>query len=253
MEKASSYGIGCGTLLLVAGVVDLIGLALGWGDSNRSIFQILKIVGELAGSQAAGAGIFMVAGAILVLLGWGIPEIMRPDEPEKPAKDDSTPWALPDEQPYQANIQNKADDYLNYVEHNLLRNGFAPVVLAQNNQAFHKFAAHSSEYFFIPGCVNGPLTPETVEKISQKTFEFVSKMKRANSLFCYPVIVSENVPADVQKFIKSYNPKHMAQFEFPVIVDASSKKLYFYTGTPLWGGAMYGPIRDNAKTLLKFA
>jgi hypothetical protein len=44
MEKVSRYGIGCGSLLLLAGVIELIGLVLGWGQSNHvpNYFKSLK-------------------------------------------------------------------------------------------------------------------------------------------------------------------------------------------------------------------
>jgi len=250
MEKVSSYGIGCGSLLLMAGVINLIGIALGWGESNRAVFQILKIVGNMVGSQALGSGIYIAAGLVLILAGWALSE--RQGEKQLTKTGATRSQGLPTAQQFQADEQNKIESYLSFIEDNLIRGGFELVLLPQGNKAFYKKeSSRSSEFYFIPGRVNGQLTPEKVEKISQKTFEYVSKNKRANTLYCYPVIVSEAVPAPAQKFIKSYNPKHMAQFEFPVIVDLSARKLFYYTGTPLWGGMMYRGIRENADILLK--
>ena len=254
MGKVSNYGIGCGSVLVLGGVVELIGLILGWGESNRAIFQILEIVGDMVGSQYLGAGVFIVVGTILILLGLGFQEILAEKRPEKDkTAGTAKPQGLPPSQQFYGRELSKAESYINFVEGNLIRNGFEPVPFSQDIKAFYKrdFGRRSSEFYFILGRVNGLLTPEKVEKISQRTFEYVSKRKQANKLFCYPVMVSEDVPADVQKFIRSYSPKHMAQFEFPVIVDLSSRNSYYYTGTPLWGGVMYHGIRENADALLK--
>lgn len=250
MEKVSSYGIGCGSVLVLAGVVQLIGLMFGWGDSNRAIFQILKIAGELVGSQALGAVLYILVGALLVALGWGLPGLLRGDQRET-GNTDRRATQIP-QQP--ANWeQSKAERYLGFVEANLLRSGFETLPLALGSKTFYKRnGGRSGETFFVLGQMNGPLTPGQVEKISKKTFEEISKRKQANSLYCYTVIVTESAPPDVQKFLRSYSPKHMAQFEFPVVVDLTSKSLYYYTGTPLWGGLMFKAIRDDANSLLRF-
>jgi hypothetical protein len=248
METVSRYGIGCGTVLLFAGVIELIGLVFGWGESNRAIFQLLKILGELVGSPYLGAILYILVGAGLIALGWGIPEILREKPPEIGG---DRPLGSPTAQAFQGYGQSQVESYLNFVEQNMIQNGFEPIQFSPDTRAYYKKDfGKSSEFYFILGRVNGMLTPEKVQAISQRTFNFVGKNKRANTLFCYPVIVAENIPVHIQKFIRSYNPRHMAQFEFPVIVDLSARKLYYYPGTPLWGGVMYSAMRSNAEILL---
>ena len=145
----------------------------------------------------------------------------------------------------------KVDGYLSLVEQTMSRYAFEPIQFSQDARAdYKKDFRKSTEYYFVLGRVSGTLTPEKVQAISQRTFNYVSKNKQANVLYCYPVMVTENVSAQNQKFIRSYSPKHMSQFEFPVIVDLSARKLYYYTGTPLWGAAMYGGMRSDADALL---
>ena len=60
MDKVARYGIGCGSLLVITGIVGILGQLFGWDDSRRSIFQILRLLGFLVGSQYLGAGIFIL-------------------------------------------------------------------------------------------------------------------------------------------------------------------------------------------------
>jgi hypothetical protein len=207
----------------------------------------------MVGSQYLGAGIYIVAGGILILSSWGLTKILGEKRPAKiNLADTPKQGSLPPSRQVDAQEHSKSERYLNFVEGNLIRNGFESIPVSQGAKIFHKKdSRRSSEFFFILGRVNGSLTPERVAKISQQTFANISRKKQANTLFCYPVIVTEDVPAQVQKFIRSYSPRHMAQFEFPVIVDLSSRNSYYYTGTPLWGGLMYKTIRADVETLLK--
>jgi hypothetical protein len=252
METASRYGIGCGTALVLAGIVELIGLALGWGESNRAIFQVLQILGNIVGSPYLGAGIYVLGGIGLIALGWWIQEGLREKQLAKVRAQSvraPTAQSLPGHVP-----TSKVDSYLSFVEQTMSRYGFEPIQFSQDAQAYYKKDFRkSTEYYFVLGRISGTLTPEKVQAISQRTFNYVSKNKQANVLYCYPVMVTENVPAQSQKFIRSYSSKHMSQFEFPVIVDLAAKKLYYYTGTPLWGAAMYSSIRENADLFLGFS
>jgi hypothetical protein len=252
MENASRNGMGCGVILMAAGVVELCSLMFGWGESHRAIFQLLKLLGMVVGSPYLGAGLYIIIGAGLIALGWGIQEFNRERQPAKSGAAGSARYlGLATEQPLQGYVLSAPESYLNFVENTMIRNGFEPIQFSTDTRAYYKMDfRQSSEFYFILGRVKGTLTPEKVQAISQRTFNFVEKNKRANTLFCYPVIMTENIPVDVQKFIRSYNPKHLAQFEFPVIVDLSSRKLFYYPGTPLWGAAMYGTLRKNADLLL---
>ena len=249
METASRYGIGCGTALVVAGIVELIGLALGWGESDRAIFQVLQILGDIVGSPILGAGLYIIIGIGLIALSR---EILGGIQKKQLAKVRAQSVRAPAAQslPGYAPTSN-IDSYLNFVEQTMIRYAFEPIQFSKDTRAYYKKNFRKSiEYYFVLGRVSGTLTPEKVQAISQHTFNYVSKNKQANVLYCYPVMVTENVPAQSQKFIRSYSPKHMSQFEFPVIVDLSAKKLYYYTGTPLWGAAMYRGMRSDADTLL---
>jgi len=213
----------------------------------------LYLLGAIVGSPVLGACIYMAVGLGLIALGW---VITGSGDKKQPARDNVRLPASPAGQSsvsYYDYAQGKFESYQNSVAQQMMRNGFESIQFSPDTQAYYKKDFRSStEFYFVLGRVNSVLKPEKVQAISQRTFDFVSKRKKANVLYCYPVIVAENIPAPAQKFIRSYNPKHFSQFEFPVIVDLSSRKLYYYTGIPIWGTLMYGPIRENADLLLGF-
>jgi hypothetical protein len=62
-------------------------------------------------------------------------------------------------------------------------------------------------------------------------------------LVVYPLLVTENVHADLAGFISRYCAKHFAAAEFPSAVDLSTGYLYYYPTTPLWGYAYYANYR----------
>ena len=75
MRKLAEYGIGCGTILLFAGLIFAAALYFGWtGGSSRAIFQIVLLLGQILGSQYLAAGVISVVGVIFILIGLGIRE-----------------------------------------------------------------------------------------------------------------------------------------------------------------------------------
>ncbi len=65
-------------------------------------------------------------------------------------------------------------------------------------------------------------------------------------LVVYPLIITENISAELAGFLNQYSPKHFAAAEFPSAVDLSTGYLYYYPDTPIWGYAYYATYRREA-------
>lgn len=61
----------------------------------------------------------------------------------------------------------------------------------------------------------------------------------------FPLIITENISAELAQFIKTYCPKHFAASEFPSILDLNTNYLYYYPTTPIWGYAYYSGYRRD--------
>jgi hypothetical protein len=153
------------------------------------------------------------------------------------------------------------EQYLASIDTVFLENGFESIQFPKADKAFYKIGSAlnflTTENYFIFKCVNEALSPENIQSISREIFdETASRMKKnafdLNRLICYPLIIVESANQDIKDFIKSYNPKHTSQFEFPVIIELSTGNLYYYTGTPLYGFAMYDGIRKSAELLFGY-
>jgi predicted RNA-binding Zn-ribbon protein involved in translation (DUF1610 family) len=157
---------------------------------------------------------------------------------------------------YEQQRLGKAKWYLDFIDTNLTINGYAPIQFPEADKAFYKseskLATATNEHYCIFKYLNEMLTPDKVRSTSEQVFRHAEGLKTGNVLYCYPVIVTDDAPSNVRDFIRSYKPKRFSKFEFPVIVELSSGELYYYTGTPLWGFAMYGSIRNNAELLFRF-
>jgi hypothetical protein len=77
MKRIAEYGIGCGVMLLVAGIIFAVALYFGWGGSSKAIFQVVLLLGEVLGSQYLAAGLISVIGLVLLLFGLGIRDIQN--------------------------------------------------------------------------------------------------------------------------------------------------------------------------------
>ncbi|HIQ99741.1 MAG TPA: zinc ribbon domain-containing protein [Candidatus Scybalocola faecavium] len=67
----------------------------------------------------------------------------------------------------------------------------------------------------------------------------------------YNVICQSHANPSACQFIQQLPDKHMAAFEMPIIMELSSKNLFYCTKLPVWGLAMVKGIRKNAEKLLR--
>lgn len=67
----------------------------------------------------------------------------------------------------------------------------------------------------------------------------------------YNVICQTQANPATCQFVQQLPEKHMAAFEMPVVVELSSKNLYYCTKKPFWGFAMWGGIRKTAEMILR--
>ena len=65
-------------------------------------------------------------------------------------------------------------------------------------------------------------------------------------LVVYPLIVTENLSAELAGFLSQYCPKHFAAAEFPSAIDLNTSNLYYYPNTPIWGYAYYATYRRES-------
>jgi len=157
---------------------------------------------------------------------------------------------------YEQQRLGRAKWYLDFIDTNLITNGYTPIQIPEADKAFYRsefrLVTATTEHYCIFRYFNETLTPDKVRSTSEQGFRHAEELKTGTNLRCYPVIVTDNVPSNVRDFIRSYNPKHFSAIEFPVIVELASGELYYYTGTPLYGFAVYGGIRNNAENLFRF-
>jgi len=262
MEGLAWCGMGCGVILAIAGVIGLIAPSLGWDATNGTVSRFLAIMGDLFGSTVIGAGLLIAVGIILTLLGLGIQEMPEWTRAARKKKATSmpSPFLFPESLPvspvylpdYLVLKDKKSVSVVNDIKNNLIASGFVEVPFGQDLQAYYrKDLRNSTDSYIILEKSDDPPASEGIKTFSTRIFEGVRRMKHSNTLLCYPVLVCETIPEDIQKFIQSYNPRHFAQFEFPVLVDATSGELYFFKGTPVWRAVMYAVLRDYANSLLR--
>lgn len=67
----------------------------------------------------------------------------------------------------------------------------------------------------------------------------------------YNVICQTPANPDACRFVQQLPDKHIAAFEMPMVVDLSTKGMYYCTQTPFWGFAMWKGIRKTAEALLR--
>lgn len=67
----------------------------------------------------------------------------------------------------------------------------------------------------------------------------------------YNVICQTYANPSACQFIQQLPDKHMAAFEMPIIMELSSKNLFYCTKLPVWGLAVVNGIRKNAEKILR--
>lgn len=95
-------------------------------------------------------------------------------------------------------------------------------------------------------------TPADLTTFSSKMYDLANKHRKGAPLgfgammVAYPLIITENIPAEFAAAIKEYCPKHFASAEFPSILDLITNYLYYYENTPVWGYAYYANYRRES-------
>ena len=60
-----------------------------------------------------------------------------------------------------------------------------------------------------------------------------------------PIIVTTVPSEKLIKYVESQPPKRWSLFEFPVVVDTSFNKTYFFKKTPAWGAFFFSDMRKT--------
>ena len=73
------------------------------------------------------------------------------------------------------------------------------------------------------------------------------------ALVCYPVAIVDVVDqATAIAIANETPPKHMGAFEFPVIYELGTRRLYYLDRTPVWGAAYFNGFKNEAYRTLSF-
>lgn len=95
-------------------------------------------------------------------------------------------------------------------------------------------------------------TGQELRVFSEKMFSLANRHRTGAPLgfgamlVVYPLIVTENISAELAGFLNLYCPKHFAAAEFPSALDLSTGYLYYYPNTPVWGYAYYATYRRES-------
>lgn len=95
-------------------------------------------------------------------------------------------------------------------------------------------------------------TGHEMKVFSEKMFSLANRHRTGAPLgfgamlVVYPLIITENISAELAGFLNNYSPKHFAAAEFPSAIDLSTGYLYYYPNTPIWGYAYYATYRRES-------
>lgn len=98
--------------------------------------------------------------------------------------------------------------------------------------------------------------PASAEAFSQAAFRFGLDNKSVfprglgGNLVVYPVVVGRNLPRAVTDWVRGYQNKHWAAFEFPSVADVGTGELAYNASKPMWGRAYYGGFHSFADECL---
>jgi len=71
------------------------------------------------------------------------------------------------------------------------------------------------------------------------------------SVWSFAVAITENLDQMTAQSIRSVAPpKHMSAAEIPAAYDTVTGNLYYFEGTPVWGGAYFDGFRRQLRTYL---
>ena len=156
-------------------------------------------------------------------------------------------------------IDKRIKRYLDEVEERLISQSFSRLKGIPDDHidfCFHKreFQLNHfgfNEIFFMFHIAPTDMKKGFLKEISKRMFQYSLKKKlwiprsMGDGVTLYSVFIMKRTPEYLSDFIRSYNPKHYASFEYPIIVDIYNRKLHFFQGTPVWGMIYYREMREN--------
>jgi len=116
-----------------------------------------------------------------------------------------------------------------------------------------------SDYFFTVGYLKD-VTLANIRAFSNQSYGYAGS-HRSNTLppglfggfWAFSIILVDQLPDSVRQAIESdCPPKHWSSFEFPIVVETSTKKVTYFQGTPTWGMAYYAGFRTLASEVTSF-
>jgi hypothetical protein len=153
--------------------------------------------------------------------------------------------------------------YVRGLEARLRARGFSPIGTGSEPLAlarFHRRAFSLTKFGFLDTLCSVVLVQESAStdslmKFSRDAFAAALKAKiwlprgLGGTALSYAAIVMDHASPDAQHFVNTYQPKHWASFEFPVLVDLSANRVLLYEKTPVFGSAYYAGFRREAAEL----
>ena len=115
------------------------------------------------------------------------------------------------------------------------------------------------ERFFVLQYLSS-IDPMSLGRFSSHCFNYATSAKESPlplgffaALVCYAVAIVDTVDQATAISITNETPsKHMGAFEFPVIYELSTRRLYYLDRTPLWGAAYFNGFKNEAHRMLSF-
>ena len=110
-----------------------------------------------------------------------------------------------------------------------------------------------NDYFFIVGEVKEP-TLANIRSFSNQAYGY-SGQHRENKLppglfggyWVFPIILVDQIQDSVMNAVQQEDPpKHYSSAEFPIVVEKTTKKVYYFQRSPAWGAAYYAGFRQLA-------
>jgi len=157
-------------------------------------------------------------------------------------------------------MSDRSDKYFQMLDGWLKYYGFEPISVHESSGADRVFKRSRVEvskfgkvdcYICVKYMPEGA-TGQEMKVFSEKMFSLANRHRTGvplgfgAMLVVYPLIITENISAELAGFLNQYCPKHFAAAEFPSAVDLSTGYLYYYPGTPIWGYAYYGTYRRES-------
>jgi hypothetical protein len=132
-----------------------------------------------------------------------------------------------------------------------------PVIGVARRSKFELTKFGFADYCFVFGLAP-ELNADSLRAFSAKSFELSLKLKTNPlprglfaSVWCYPVLITENVSESMIQTISNEPPtKHWSAAEIPVIFDSAKNQLHYFQKTPLWGAAYYAGFRSMIQKFL---